>query len=283
MAENRNFCPDSEGLLSRDGVCIDCQRVLDSCRDKDCFEDVRVYLTDAGQEIIEKTQSIRVKMSKIIWTSIAVEPVQFNRGFYQVYIRFYVKLCCEACVCPGKSADFEGIAICEKKVILWGSEGNVNIFRSDPNNTGFCSDVPFTEQYSNNLPTAVCEVVDPICLNIKVICAHEHHHHCCCGVEDIPRHVCGCINGDLTDCGEEHKELVASLGFFSVIRIERPGQYIVKADEYSVPDKICVDAGENDPCSVFKRMAFPTVEFSPPPYRPSDDSGRERCGCDKKR
>lgn len=40
-------------------VCIDTYRVLDSCRDKDCFEDVRVYLTCYGQEIIERTCAVR--------------------------------------------------------------------------------------------------------------------------------------------------------------------------------------------------------------------------------
>ena len=58
-----------------------------------------------------------------------------------------------------------------------------------------------------------------------------------------------------------------TLGFFSVIRIERPGQYLINATEYSVPEKECVSGDEEDPCAVFEKMAFPVNEFSPPPYR----------------
>ena len=38
---------------ARENVCISCDRILDSCRDKDCFENVRVYLSDCGQEMVE--------------------------------------------------------------------------------------------------------------------------------------------------------------------------------------------------------------------------------------
>ena len=41
MVENRNNCC-SQGNREKDMVCIDTYRVLDSCRDKDCFENVRV-------------------------------------------------------------------------------------------------------------------------------------------------------------------------------------------------------------------------------------------------
>lgn len=63
----------------RDTVCIDSMRILDSCRDKDCFEDVRVYLTDFGQEVIEKSGSVRVKSTEVVWLqhpcgSRAVQP-----------------------------------------------------------------------------------------------------------------------------------------------------------------------------------------------------------------
>ena len=32
-------------------ICIEANRILDSCRDRDCFEDVKVILTDFGSEI----------------------------------------------------------------------------------------------------------------------------------------------------------------------------------------------------------------------------------------
>lgn len=256
----------------RDPVCIDCNRVLDSCRDKDCFENTRVYLTDCGQDLIEKTNNIRVKDAKIEWAQIAVNDVPFNGGFYQVTIRYYTKLYCEACACIGKPQEFEGIAVCEKKVILYGSEGNVSVFKSDPNESGFCAVPPYGEEKGSNLPIAVCEVASPVVLDLKVV-EYTHPCCCCCCMEEIPDRISDHVNGSLVDY-EEGKHLVATLGFFSVVRIERPGQYLVNAVENSIPEKECVMTTD-DPCAVFRRMDFPVGEFAPPPFP------QRGCGCGK--
>ena len=89
--------------------------------------------------------------------------------------------------------------------------------------------------------------------------------HClsCCGPDEIPDNVCTFLNGDLFD-DEDCNKLVVSLGFFSVIRIERPAQYLINAIEYSVPDKECAPIQDDDPFCLFRSMAFPTSEFSPP-------------------
>ena len=46
MADNKNF-PDLHHI--KEAICIDTNRVYDSCADKDCLTDIRVYLTDRGQ------------------------------------------------------------------------------------------------------------------------------------------------------------------------------------------------------------------------------------------
>ena len=117
MAENRFPCG---GGTSRETVCIETNRVLDSCRDRDCYENVRVYLSDFGNEILERTGAIRAKSAEILWTNIGIDPIQFNRGFYAVTIRFYIRVTCEACVGGGRSQEVEGIAVLEKRVILYG-------------------------------------------------------------------------------------------------------------------------------------------------------------------
>ncbi|MBQ4065314.1 MAG: hypothetical protein IJD10_04380 [Clostridia bacterium] len=261
MADNRNCQPC--GPHGRETVCIDCNRILDSCKDKDCFPDARVYLTEYGQELIEKCAAIRVKCTKIVGVNIDTEPVQFNRGFYQVLIRFYVKLVFECCVNVGRPQEFEGIVVCDKKVILYGSEGNVNIFKSCPS-CDFCCPAP-EGSATTNLPTVVVETVDPIALSVCT--ATKHCSPCSCGVGDIPDNVAAFVGGCLTDGYEGCKRLYVTLGFFSVIRIERPGQYLIQATEYSVPEKECSPCDEEDPCALFERMAFPVNEFSPPPYK----------------
>jgi len=266
---DRNVCSScSVSGSQKDTICVDVNRIYDSCRDKDCFENTRVYLTECGQDIVDKTSNIRVKSAHMLWTQLNVEPVQFNRGFYQVYVRFYVKLCFEGCTCPGKPQEFEGVAVCEKKVILFGSEGCVSIFRSNPEEGAFCpADLDKRTSGDTNLPIAVCEVAAPVVLDVDVVERRSGCCCCCCCAEDIPSGVACAVNGPITDAYEDGKILVCTLGFFSVIRMERPAQYIINAAEYAVPDKECVAAEENDPCALFRRMAFPVGEFSPPSCR----------------
>ncbi len=274
MADNRCACGGGGGSHpsgAREMICIETNRILDSCRDRDCFENVRVKLTDFGRDILDRSGNIRVKDACIAWTYITIDPVQFNRGFYQVFIRFYVKLTFEACVGTGRAQEFEGVAVVEKKVILWGSESNVSIFKSSADANDYCT-APELCCPTRSVPTAVIEVVDPIVLNTKVVeesSCGGCSCNCCCAC-DIPEVVQSRFGGTIVDDNDGDKYLVVSLGFFSVVRIVRPGQYLVQATEYCVPDKECVTAEEDDPCSLFRTMAFPTAEFCPPSYKKCD-------------
>lgn len=286
MSDNK-FCSSS---YQKENICIDTYRVLDSCRDKDCFENVKVFLTDFGEEIIDHTSIIRAKCAKIVSAYIDINDVPFNRGFYQLNIKMYVKIIFEACISQGNVQEFEGVAVVEKKVILYGSEGNVSVFKSDQSSSGFCSHTPCEGSCTSNLPIAVLETVDPIVLNVKVVEPRVVPCCCCCCLEDIPDFVYNRINGKL--CDREDKALIVSLGFFSVVKIERPTQIVVSGTEYNIPDKECITAQEDDPCTLFKSMAFPVNEFSPPifnnsacpcsapqPPRREKEHPRGGCGC----
>lgn len=261
MADNRCSCGQggsSSGLSSRDTICIDTYRVLDSCRDKDCYEDVRVFLCEDGQSIIDRTTNIRTTGAEIVCASINVNPVQFNRGFYQITIRFYIKLCFEACI-NGRSQCFEGMSVVEKTVVLYGGEGNVNIYKSTPDGNGYCAECT-TANRSSNLPIGVAETVSPVVLSVKVAEPNSCCNcYCCCSCSDIPEAVADTISGGLID--SENNRLYVSLGIFYVVRIERPAQYLITATDYCVPDKECVTSECDNPCSIFRNMAFPTNEF----------------------
>lgn len=261
MAEIRN------PLNCREQICVSCNRIMDSCRDKDCFENVRVYLDDCGQQCLERSSTVRVKCANIAWTSLAVDPVQFNRGFYSVTIRFYLRLTFEFCLAPGRVQEAQGIAVAEKRVILFGGEGNVSVFRSVPGTDGFCAPLPVISDEPcsccdrrASLPTAVCEVADPVILDARI--SEEKHCICktvCC-FSDIPLALWnGCIP---QSGGDDNRFLTISFGLFSVIRLERPGQFVINATEYCVPDKECCEPPENEPCAMFRRMQFPVSEFS---------------------
>jgi len=270
---NENKFGTSSG---KEMVCVDTYRILDSCRDKDCYEDVRVYLTERGQSIIDHTCAVRVKSAATVCSGIDILPMPFNRGFYQLSIRLFIRLQLEACVAPGEIEEFSGITAVEKKVVLFGSEGNVRVFRSSGEN-GFCSSSG-CGNYSETsaLPIAVVETVDPLVLDSKIV-EPGRKCCCCCCAEEIPDTVCSLTGGCLSD-NEEGNRLLVSLGIFSVVRLERPAQYLVHGVEYCVPEKECVTAEDDDPCSVFRRMKFPVAEFCPPSL--SETVGGAGCDCD---
>ncbi len=276
MSDNRFSCGRSDQGSSRETVCIETNRVLDSCRDRDCFEDVKVILTDFGNELLEHTTNIRAKSACIAWTYIGIDPVRFNRGFYAVTIKFYVKITFEACLCGGRSQEFDGIAVVEKRVILYGSESNVSIFKSNPDASDYCS-LPEPCCSTKNVPIAIVEVVEPLILNTKVRDADEVCGCGCCCCGDIPEGVSARLSGTLSD--SDGRYLTVSLGIFSVVRIVRPAQYLIQASEYCVPDKECVSTEEDNPCAIFRTMAFPTSEFCPPGYLPTGRDGQGKCGC----
>lgn len=280
MSENRFSCMPQGG---RETVTIEASRILDSCKDRDCFERVRVFLTDFGNDIIEHTGSVRVKGAEIAWVCIGIDPVAFNRGFYTVTVRFYVKIIFEACLGIGRAQEFEGVAVVEKRVILYGSESNVSTFRSSNTSCDYCTP-PLPAGSAKNAPTAVLETVDPVVLRAEVVEEHPPRKDCCCcccqSCKEIPDAVTHRLSGQLCDGHPDGHVLLVSFGIFSILRIVRPAQYMIQATEYVIPDKECITATEEDPCAVFRSMSFPIREFSAPPcpdVMPSDKGGK--CGC----
>ena len=120
---------DSGGI--REAVCIHTKKIYDSCRDKDCIEDLRVYPTRTSQAILDRALSVRSGRAELLHAYIDVEPATYNRGFYSVDIRYYYRITAEAFVGGGRPAEVCGLAVFDKRVLLFGSEGNAKIFSSD--------------------------------------------------------------------------------------------------------------------------------------------------------
>lgn len=279
MADNKFSCNSSHAGTSGT-VCIEANRILDCCRDRDCFENARVMLSDTGNDIINQTTNVRVKDACIAWTYIGIEPIPFNRGFYAIDIKFYVRLVCEACLTPGRAQEFEGLAVLEKKVVLFGSENNVHVFRSNDTSTDFCTQ-PEACQQSAGVPEATVEVVDPIVLGIRVLETPTECNCCCCNCcSAIPEGINRSLAAPVSEPQDGGRYLAVSIGLFSIIRLTRPAQYLINATEYAVPDKECVATEENDPCSLFRSMSFPTGEFNPPSFpAPGQGISGPTCGC----
>ena len=63
----------------------------------------------------------------------------------------------------------------------------------------------------------------------------------------------------------EKRRLFATLGQFSIVRLERDAQLIVPVLDYAIPTKECCDAPgcAEDPCEMFSRIPFPAQQFAP--------------------
>ena len=256
--------------------CISVDKVFDSARDKDCLEDVRVHLCDMAQEIIDKASAVRCKCVEVINTNINIEPVPFNKGFYQVTVRYYFCVTLEACVCGGRVQEVKGLCAFDKKIILYGSEKNVSVFTSDPEKNSFCFDEHDLRCDSEpTLPTVVVEVASPICLDCKVVERTRHFGNCCMCVDAIPDKIRSRFDGDFID-GIGMNNIFVTIGVFSVIRMERKVQLMLPACHFCLPEKDSKPCNNDDPCSIFGKMQFPVGEFYP--YAEEHSSNCDRCG-----
>lgn len=263
-------------------TCIDVNKIFDSAKDKDCIEDLKVYLGPEGQEFIDNASNIRTKCAEVLWASISVSDVAFNKGYYSVDVRYYFRLCFEACV-MGRAREFCGIAVYDKQVVMYGGEGNVSVFSSDTINNSVCADLPASAFTNNpaNTPKVVLEVAPPIVLSVKLADRNCSCGCCCCSMDQIPENLCqscGC-----TPIPEDMgiKCLYVTLGLFSLIRIERPVSLLINSAEYCIPNRQSSVLSDNtsDPCTIFKNMSFPTCDFYPPSHGAisSGIAGGEKC------
>ena len=56
-------------------MSIHTRKITDSCRDKDCIEDLRVYLTKGSQCTLDNAAGARVRCAELLYTYIDVETV----------------------------------------------------------------------------------------------------------------------------------------------------------------------------------------------------------------
>lgn len=263
----------------KEAICVDTNRVYDSCADKDCVTDLRLYLTDCGQQILEAATSVRPRCAQILNCLVEVEKVPFNKGCYSVDLTFFIKVTLDAVTCSGGACNtLEGLATFGKKCILYGSEGNVKIFTSKYIADGCDEQNPV----GNTNPKAKVQCVDPIVLNAEIcrVCDCCNTLGDCC--DNLPRNICCCFDGSFGGCCE--KAVKVTLGLFTIIQLERDVQMLIPAYDFCIPTKEC-SCNSEDPCDAFKRIHFPIDEFFPPNYKcdecatPFNPEGS--CGCKK--
>ena len=243
--------PVESSASIREAVCINTRKIFDSCRDKDCVDDLRVFPTVSSQSYIENALSIRPKRAELLYVDVNVEPVTFNRGYYTVDSTFFYRVTGETF--PGGQT-CTGLAVFDKRVMLFGSLGSVKSFASD-------SVLPVAD--IDDLPVAVVNSVDPILLHSKLTDAE-----CLLPTELALRNIPDFITaafGEPLVLTDTARRWFATIGQFSIIRLERDTQLLIPAYDYCLPDKECPGTiTEDDPCALFSRIRFPVEEFFPP-------------------
>lgn len=140
----------------RQALSIHTRKITDSCRDKDCIEDLRVYLTTSSQQLLDTAANARVRCAELLYTYIDVEPVAFDRNHYCIDITFYYRVLADAVVGASRPATLYGLAVFSKRAVLCGEDSRAHIYRSDTR----IGDYDGASHFYANLPTAVVEAVD---------------------------------------------------------------------------------------------------------------------------
>ena len=249
----------------RQAMSIHTQKITDACRDKDCIEDLRVYLTTGSQTILDSAANTRVRCAELITTYIDVSPVAFNRSHYCIDLTFYYRILADAMLGTNRPTMLYGLAVFTKRTVLCGEDSRAHIYRST-------FPAAPTALLQANRPAAVVEVLDPMVLSSKV----REIDPCGCEAPvsvQIPDAIRELFDEPLVVSGGQ-RQLFVTLGQFSIVRLEREAQLIVPVLDYAIPCKECCEEGccnAEDPCEMFSRIPFPAEEFSPG----NCDSGEE--------
>lgn len=263
--------PENEGTPEfdcrdyfKEAVCIDAMRIYDSCSDKDCLEDIRVLFPADRQALVDNATNVRIKDVSVITVYLDLQPIPFNKGFYSVDMTFFFDVSVElfggAASCP---VPVSGVSIFNKKVVLYGSEGNVKMFSSDQ-----CEET-CDPQDSTVLPKATVQVAEPVALSAKLcdrpLCSCEPYCR-------IPECICRRYGGEF-DSAPQRNNVYVTIGLFTIVQIVRNVQMLIPAYDFCVPEKECVTSSDN-PCELFRRIDFPTDEFFPPRASDLGDGGK---------
>ncbi len=262
---------------TNEAVCIDTSRVYDSCADKDCLSDLRVYFTDSAQQIVDSSVAVRCRGCEVLNVMTEVERVAFHKGYYSVDLTYFFRVALD-CITSGcsQAETVYGLCVFSKKCILYGSEGSVRVFTSEYVNEDFDRVLPC----SQTNPRAKVQVAEPLCLDARLCNPCD----CCCTLNDIgsiPYCIRKCFNGQFVQSGNTRAVRV-TIGVFSIVQLERDVQMLIPAYSFCVPEKECT-CNTEDPCDSFRRIKFPVSEFFPPDAADENDNCPDtfntHCGC----
>ena len=269
----------------REAVCVQVEKIYDSCREKDCVEDYPVIFKkpEKIRPLLKKAINVKARQAEVLDVMADVEPVPFKRGFYTVDVKYFIKVILDFFVPQYNGGTrietVPGLVLFDKKVILFGSEGGVKIFKSKFMKHRHDSVGGSTLQ-QDNLPISKVEVAEPIALNARIEDIYDDCSCVCVSADSMPNSILEAIEDDDFDDyrdeeveaeGEERghgsrprRQVLATVGLFSIIKLVRLVQLLIPAFDFCVPNKECVASTDENPCDLFDTIEFPVDEFFPP-------------------
>lgn len=252
MADANLGCEANENF--KEAVCIDVGRVFDSCCDRDCLEELRVYFSNDGQSVVNNACSVKIKSAEIVYSLVDVEPVNLSRGFYSCDITFFFLIGVDVYTSPhGCPTEVKGIAFFSKRVVLYGGEGTIKTFTSEKNADN-CATV--CDARSASMPKCVVQAASPVPLSSRIgkdKCGYDN-------VGIIPACVLDYLGGPIVTDGDP--AVFVTIGIFTIVQLVRNVQVLVPVYDYCIPEKQC-DCATDQPCDVFRKIQFPTEDFFP--------------------
>lgn len=267
----------------KEAVCVQVEKIYDSCREKDCIEDAKVmfWRNDINQ-IISRAINVKCRKAEVVDVYADIEPLPFKRGFYTVDVKFFIRVSLDFFMPDTQTGRLltitrDGLVTFDKKVILFGSEGGVKIFKSHFE-LGELDKPIRSRLQQDNLPVSKVEVAEPIPLSARIESIYEKTTEDASDRERIPGGLLndliasdengGLSEEDTSESGRTHKhcskKVVISFGLFSIIKLVRFVQLLVPAFDFCYPMKECIAATDENPCELFDTISFPFDEFYPP-------------------
>lgn len=258
-----NTFENTDSIEARSPVCIHTQQITDSCLDKDCVEDLRVYLTAASQTAVNNATTVKIRCAELLYADVDIQPLAYKCGWYAVDITFYYRISGDAVTGSMRPTSLLGLSVFTKRVVLYGGSTKAKVFSSE--------DRPLSQEalMRCDLPVAVLEALDPMVLSsrLKEVCQCKHRET---ELAEIPTVIAESFDEELLLSGEI-KRLYIAIGQFSTVRLERGTQLSVAVCEYCAPRRTCCDEEccEEDPCELFGRIDFPMQAFFPESHHSS--------------
>lgn len=258
-----------------DPVCVDVDRIYDSCGAKDCLRDLTVFFTAEDQQLVATASSVRITRASVLTATVNVDSVAFHRGYYSVDTVFYFAVYVELYTAAGSlPTSVTGLATYAKRAVLYGSDAGVKSFSSDdiageidPADFNCCT------AETGSLPRAEVQVSFPMVLasgitpvTVPVI------------LPFVPDNVTEFFGAELV--APTTQMVTATLGIFSVIQLSRSVQLTIPTYDFCVPRKECSDQSD-DPCEAFNRIDFPNDSFYPRATADEEfgSSAKFNCSC----